>query len=233
VRGDGHVEPRLVLCAGIPRSGSTWLYNAARLACAAEPGGAHAAWVDDYDASAPDAWHVVKLHDPHATLETRATVVLTSRRDLRDIAASARRRAWFDDEAQILAFLDRVVAQHAHWAPRAALDLDYRWIERDAPRAAAAVLAALGLVGVDAVDERATRLAARIEAANAPERGAAGYDPVTLLHPEHRLSGRSGAYAEVLPPSLVSAIEERFGAWLSRHGEDAPGAETAESPAHG
>jgi len=55
-----------VLCAGIPRSGSTWLYNAARLllAHAAGPARVYGAWVEQYDPSHPEPWHVVKAHEP-------------------------------------------------------------------------------------------------------------------------------------------------------------------------
>ena len=54
------MEPQLILSAGIPRSGSTWLYNAARLLLSA--GGQdslEAAWIEDYDRESPAALHLV------------------------------------------------------------------------------------------------------------------------------------------------------------------------------
>lgn len=207
---------RLVLCAGIPRSGSTWLYNAARLGCLIAGGGdVHAAWIDDYDPTSPAIWHVVKVHDPAPELESRADVVLTSRRDLRDIAASVVRRGWAEDDAGLIALLGRIIAQHDHWSRKAALEVVYADIQTAPVKTAGAVLAAIGL---EPHERNARAIVARIEAAVDPSAADAGYDPLTLLHPGHRAGGGRGDYAEVLEPALIERIEGRYGDWLERHG---------------
>jgi len=210
------MSTRLILCAGIPRSGSTWLYNAARLGCTLVGNGdVHAAWIDDYDAASPAAWHVVKVHDAAPDLEQRAHAVLTSRRDLRDIAASAARRGWVDGDAGMLDLLGRVVAQHDHWSRTAALEVVYADIETAPVRTAAAVLDAIGL---DPDERHARAIVEGIEATGDPAAGEAGYDPLTLLHPGHRASGGGGDYAVTLEPAMIERIEMHYGDWLDRHG---------------
>ncbi len=120
------MTPRLILSAGISRSGSTWLYNAARLLLSHDGAAKVAgAWIEDYDADDPAPVHLVKLHDPDAMLAEKADLVLTGRRDLRDIAASIQRMKWVDSEEALLAFLDAVVAQHDFWSPRAQYEMVY------------------------------------------------------------------------------------------------------------
>jgi hypothetical protein len=100
----------LVVCNGMPRSGSTYQYNVARLVVAAtELGVAHSylepgftdmrgdgwppevfrGWIDD------DAYHVVKMHEPHPTavgaISDGRVRVLYIHRDIRDVAASVKR----------------------------------------------------------------------------------------------------------------------------------------------
>ena len=87
-------DASLILCAGIPRSGSTWLYNAARMLASHPARGDHpvyGAWIEHYDPSNPARVHVVKVHEPDEKLAWRASAVLTSRRDLRTL-----RRLWID-----------------------------------------------------------------------------------------------------------------------------------------
>ena len=100
----------LVVCHGMPRSGSTYQYNLARMVVqAAQLGVAHSyldpgfsdmpgdgwpaevfqEWVDD------DAYHVVKMHEAHAVavdaLPSGAVRLLYIHRDIRDVAASVKR----------------------------------------------------------------------------------------------------------------------------------------------
>jgi hypothetical protein len=199
---------RLVLCAGIPRSGSTWLFNAARLLLERR-GPVTSGWIEDVGRSPdPDATTLIKLHGFDERLATRADVVLTSRRDLVEIAASAVRLGWISDRGAA-DFIDGVVAQHAAWAAYASYELAYERLRGGAAGVVGEVGAALG-VEVDPRD--AAEIGERIDRFSYT--GASGtYDPVTLLHPRHTAP---------VPYRLSSETERashiRFRDWLAAHG---------------
>ena len=84
----------IYVCAGMYRSGSTWLHNAVRLilARAGAPGLA-AGWIANKDFLLTHETSVVKVHAFEEDLAGReGAIVLTSHRDLRDIMASLQRK---------------------------------------------------------------------------------------------------------------------------------------------
>lgn len=208
----------IVLAAGIPRSGSTWLYNVARLLLASRFGSAYACWIDDLDETALAAADaaVVKLHEPCDALADRATVVMTTHRDLRDIAVSLRslNGAEFDD-AQMIASAAHARALHDHWSSRAKLDLAYRDIATSPASQVRRVGEALGLMVdeddareiVDAVDELPSPTDRRLK-----------HDPTSLLHVNHRTDGRPGRWRGELSDETAEAITSAGIDWLRRRG---------------
>ena len=212
--GNSTGAPNLILCAGIPRSGSTWVYNATRLLFEAAGYITYGCWISEYDPSQSSAIHVVKIHERNDELANKASAIFTSHRDLRDIAGSAWARKWVTDEPSTMQFVENAVVLHTYWLERGAHDLSYAEIS-DAPLETIKRIAfRLGLVsGVDPS-------AVHDQLVNLPEFSSETrqYDPVTLLHRRHRLmGGRSGYFGEVLPPRIVSAIETRFGPWLRKY----------------
>ena len=208
----------LILCAGVPRSGSTWLYNAARLLLALPPlasESVYGSWVEHYDASNPAAMHVVKVHEPDEALAWRAKIALTSRRDLRDIAASAWKRGWIADEASTLTFLDSVVRQHAFWQRRCGLEMVYERMRQDELGELRLVAAALGLApGEDAL----RTVAQRIETLGHDDASDQPFDASNLMHKRHIMDGRVGYHAEALSADLLKTIHARYAGWLATHG---------------
>lgn len=207
----------LVLCAGIPRSGSTWLYNAVRLLLtqSAGEGNVYGAWIEQYDPASAAMWHVVKVHEPNESLLWRAKTALTSRRDLRDIAASAWKRGWINDEPSALTFLEDVVRQHTFWKDRCGYEMVYESMLRD-PTVELRRIA--NIVDVRVTDEDIAETSDQINALGFDESNAAPFDPATLLHKRHVADGRVGYHAETLPAALLEKISERHGAWLSNNG---------------
>lgn len=202
-----------MVCAGIPRSGSTWLYNAVRLLLQREhgEGSVYGTWVDRYDAANPARWHVVKIHDANDPLAWRAKCVLTSRRDLRDIAASAWKRGWVGDSATTLALLDSVIAQHAFWKPRSAHEMAYEVMRRD-PRAELSSIAAV--LGLQSSDEQLDATLHAIESLDHDDASADDFDSSNLMHKRHIMDGRVGYHAQTLPADLLAAINQRYVDWL-------------------
>ena len=206
--------PALVVCAGLPRSGSTWLYNAARLILERSGDGAVlGAWIDDLDPASDDARAarhiVVKTHAHDPDLAARADAVLMSHRDLPEIAASMRRVGFVDRDEEALDAIDAALAHAEAWERDARVRIGYDEIV-SRPRAAVALIARA--LGVDLAEDDAASIARDIPR-EAPG-GADAYDPVTLLHPNHT----GGAPAPRISARCADALTTRHHAWRRRHG---------------
>ncbi len=206
------VRRLVVVCAGMPRSGSTWLYNVVRhlQAAAGEP--AYGAWIDDYDAADTSAVHIVKVHSFRPDLATGANVVLTSRRDLRDIAASLLGRNWATP-ANLIEKLAKMVDDHRRWLERSSFEVIYERMIAAREAEIAMLAEALGLRA-----DRAAVGEVHRQVAGLSHRGDGLYHPDNLLHRNHILDGRSGYHREVVAAELVDQIDARFGPWLVRYG---------------
>jgi len=208
----------IYVCAGMYRSGSTWLYNAVRLILrhVGTPGLA-AGVIGERERLLAHANTVIKVHAFDADLASRKSIALTSHRDLRDIAASLVRKFGTNSP---LASLRENVDHHARWARVAAYDLRYEDLLTDKPgqverlagalRIPAAALAALDY-GAIAQEVEAEQFDER---RSTPER----YDAVNLLHEGHVTDGRHGSWEGTLPAALVRAIEREFRPWLAARG---------------
>ena len=180
--------PTVIVCAGLPRSGSTWLYNAARLTLEhVGLGPVYGAWVDDYDPAgdrgAAARAHLVKVHDFATDLAGRAEVVIASVRDLPAIAASMRRMGFVKSDDELEQGIAGAIDAFEAWAGVAGYVMRYETMTADRP---AEVI-----------------------------RLAAAYDPVSLLHPRH-VSTPDDAQASVAP-DVIEAINARFADWRARH----------------
>lgn len=207
---------RLIVAAGMIRSGSTWLYNIARVRHQAAGARVYGTWVADFDSrSARQAdCVVVKVHEADPALADRADRVLTAHRDLRAVLRSAADMGWPAAPEAALRMLSRATEAHTFWAERADIDLKYEDLMIDPGKAAGAVSRALGFL--DDGGEPA-RVAGAVAALNEPASGHS-YDPVTLLHLRHRSRAAVGDRNGVLAAALVREVERTYGDWFRRHG---------------
>ena len=217
--------PEYVIAAGAYRSGSTWLYNAARLALRKAGHSVYGRFYDGtYEPEDPARFHVVKVHRFDEEVLEVADIVLTSIRDPRDIAASAVRRGLIGvDTDEVEAFVaEAVLAGYARWRPHAALVLRYEELRAGAGRDyLARLLEILAPYGADRVD--VDDLLRELDAL----RPTTAYDRETLLWPNHVTDGRVHGYRDTLPAAAIRRIEDRFGDWM-----DANGYGVGRSPKH-
>jgi hypothetical protein len=214
---DARNAPQILLCAGFPRSGSTWLFNGMRLALEQAGVPHYAAWIVDYDAADPAPVHVVKVHDVDPLL-ARASGVFVSSRDLRDVIASLRLNDWIaDDPAAVVDYRHLRLHHHGQYERRASHRVVYEQVRADKPGHLATLLAVLGVPG------DAGRLHRAIEALTVAEVSDDGrYDRKNLLLQNHIRNGGAGYYRDVLSPRTIAAIERHFGGWLCDHGYQVP-----------
>lgn len=204
---------RVVLVAGMIRSGSTWLYNTVRMVCAIGAS-TQGCWIDDFDPSSlsMEKWLVVKAHIPDPRIAQRSDFIITCHRDLRDVAASALDMGWSASKAEVLELVASARSCDEFWSPMANLSIGYGDIAGQPAYAVAHIAESLSVeISPDEIRDIVTKVS---QLKQPVDTGA--YDKVTLLHSAHRFDGRSGRWRNTLDPTLASAIGTEHCDWLSR-----------------
>ena len=212
--------PKIILSAGAFRSGSTWLYNAIRLVLMASGAKVSAGWIEDVKLDAPsdDDYLIIKVHEPHEQLRQRAWRILTSHRDLRDVARSASDFLRVKDGEALVGYAELAMTQHLFWAQHAHYDLRYESMKDDPEQVLHEIAAQLG---VDLPPEEIAKI--RNALAEMPEpRDADKYDATSLLHPEHCFGGEVGGWVDRLAPEASGRITAKFLSWMVRYGYVGP-----------
>lgn len=199
----------LVLANGMMRSGSTWLYNAARLILGASVDLTCGLAVDvtDYTGTV-----LLKTHEVGRELLARADVVLYSYRDIRDVLAS---RFRFMGTVPTMGAADRLIAECDTIEPIADYAMRYESMILD-PLTEVELIAGAVDARVDAsavVSELDELRRCPVETDNGKP-----YDALTLYHPGHVTDGRHMSFAGQLPSEFVGNIQHRHAGWLERHG---------------
>lgn len=233
----------LVVCCGMPRSGSTLQYQiVCELIERAGLGHRPATWpspIEPAMASGPRPIHVAKVHDPDprlATLDPRFTRHVYVYRDVRDAIAShlqKHRAAGRPDipPEELGALVRRtMLAPFDHFAaiPGILVSRYERMIE-DVPGEVRRIGAYLGVPAEGAAAEGIAAglgLAAQRRYLDARDwRPGEVWDGRTLLHRHHISDGRVGKFREVLSAEQLREVERVAGAWLRRAGYHAAGAQ--------
>ena len=172
-----------VIAAGLRRTGSTWLYNVARLGYAKNPTAAGFGPVKHF----PEHYEVIKSHAfcesyrPHL----KSCTVLMSVRDPRDIAASAIRHGEIPD---IDFFLKKEYHNYLQWRPYVNLEIRYEDIAEHPIQTIENILNILGS------KKDPIQVATEVKNLPFPEY----HDPLTELWHNHVTNGKPGSYRETL-----------------------------------
>jgi hypothetical protein len=201
---------RVVLTAGMPRSGSTAVFNIARLLLERQGDPLTSGWIEDVTEPVQPTV-LLKVHDWHLDLAHRAEVVLISHRDLRAVARSLAGMGWLWPEGSALDHLDSLVRTQAQWSTVSSLDLRYETMIQDWPTTAAQIASAIQIDLPRAELETIARQVATMPTEVPADRK---YNPVTLLHRGHRREDR-GDYDFLL---IEAEIHRRFSDWQEAHG---------------
>jgi len=214
-------KTKIILSAGICRSGSTWLFNAARLLLEKSHKSVRCVWVADLSfwemlvADAPEVL-LIKLHHYDPDMTKSADKILYSIRDIRDVAASMH-RFWGDmDWEDIMA----VIKYHTNnIEPRYREVVDFTMRSEDMLSMPEKVLMELaGCLGVrefnrdDILDELNNMSYFSSDKVNEL------YNYDNMLHKGHRTDGRRGGWRDALPQRYARFIEEEFSEWFRENG---------------
>jgi hypothetical protein len=207
-----------VICAGLIRSGSTWLYNVLReILILQYPEQVYACWIGDYEPLDTREIHLIKTHSYYQKIAVKADLVFTSRRDLRDIAASMVIRNWSDqdDIQHLIDSLKQHVNSYTLWRQYSAHETVYEYMIHNK---LTEIINIAQILGLDCNSHLASSISSKVESLSY-EHGdqLIPYDKVNLLHPNHRKDGRVGYFIEVLQPKLISEISLQFHDWLKTY----------------
>ncbi len=204
---------RVILAAGTSRSGSTWVFNVARLILRNQDPTLKAAWISDY-VPGSETSALLKIHDPDAQWSERAEKILTCHRDLRDIIVSLHDIGWVnkEDKAAVLANAKAAREAHEYWSARSDINLSYDEIINHPQTSARRIARACGIF----IDQNTTaQIVCKVDDLID---GSTSYNPENLLHPNHRRDGRIGRWIGDLNADTAEAIVAENRDWFVRFG---------------
>jgi hypothetical protein len=205
----------LVIAAGMPRSASTWLYNAAQLVLSADPeiaGDLSVGWIRDWEHLRDTRYRLIKVHDFHPILVDRACFTLYSFRDLRDVLASMKRGL---DREPSLKLADTLIRHYHQWREKADIVVRY---ETMLEAKESTIYALAGLFGISGIEPAAITKQLDSLAFRSKEQKSHTYDKITLYHWNHITDGRHGSWADTLDSTLVKHIEKKYRSWFEANG---------------
>ncbi|MGF1580346.1 MAG: hypothetical protein ACFCD0_13365 [Gemmataceae bacterium] len=200
------LRPTLILTAGMPRSGSTWLYNTVRLlleSSLGHPDRLASGWIHDWPKLPQRETVLLKVHDFDVHLADRSRLILYSYRDIRDALASSVRKF---GTVPTLDLARKWLAQDQTWRNAATFVMRYETMIHARAQVCDQIANALGIPCCP------TNIIEQVQQLNCPSR--TEYDPTTLLHPNHVTDGRHGTWRKWLSESLVKELELEFREWF-------------------
>lgn len=200
----------VVLVWGIPRSGTTLVYNLARFALeSASVPGLVSGWDGDLHKRDIGEFYLIKTHEPPNAVLKAANKTIFTYRDPRDSLVSVQRK-----------FGDTPTLEMARWyvdicqrgIPKADLVLRFETMTSDVGKTARHVIDTLEL------DVDPDSVVASLPPSDTSPGNGEGYDPVTLMHGGHRTGTASGAWRNTLPLELQNDIARELGPAIAKLG---------------
>lgn len=213
-----------IVAAGIPRSGSTRLYNIIRLGMLQffDKDQINAGWINNY--SHQEGKHnIVKVHDYDPKWLEYGKHIFTTKRDVRYIASSAYEHKPYDrftNPNQLVGSMHNVLKTYDLWKEVS----HYEVVYEDFPSKKEIIVKDIfDIIGLP-VD--VTKLLDELsQIGNSKNRF--NEDGESLMHIQHFSPNTHKHYRDRLPPDFAFAIENTFASWLLENGyESADGIRT-------
>lgn len=205
----------LVLAAGMPRSASTWLYNAVRLLITSSPSMSRqfsCGWIGDWRKLPKRRYMLLKIHGYNETLVNQSESIVYSYRDIRDVMASRLRKF---GRAPSIEFADSLIRQYEQWMGVAEIVMRYESMLIDKESIINQLARLLDLQDIDSETllERMRHLSYE-----SPGSKSAVYHSTNLYHKGHITDGRPGSWKGILDVDFVKQVEERHLKWFEQCG---------------
>jgi hypothetical protein len=202
----------LILIASMPRSGSTWVFNCVREIYKSQKLKFYSCWIEDYEPSNSSPIHIVKVHNPEHRLSSQADIIISTRRDIRNVCVSLIRMEWIaNTDLDILnqcSFL--VNSLQPFWNSKSKLEIEYEDI---LSKNEAVVKDVYNTLGIKTETKKIEKIAKYLETLSAP---VLKYDRETQLHPNHRAVIKTH-HQDIIPTNLARIINEKYLDWLEKY----------------
>ena len=207
--------PKKILCAGMHRSGSTWLFNAIRLIYICNNDSVYSYFFSEYDPKEGQnaSIHVAKTHQFNDVLTTRDyDYIFTTCRDLRDLAASAVRKGMIDNRTRpIIKFLRKVLSEeYDAWSCYSDMEIVYEEMMENDIEIIKKIAQFLN------IDVDPASVSRAVNSLPFPKKGE-DYFRDTQLHYQHITSSTPDSYKLTLSKRTIRIIETKFSTWLFNH----------------
>lgn len=205
----------LILSAGMPRSGSTWMYNALRLLILHSDKGYDdfsCGWIGDLDDIQVKRKMLIKIHQYSEEIVEKSQMIFYSYRDIRDAMASAFRKFNLTPTIELA---DYLVNQHKKWTAVANHTMKYEAMMANQELELIRIAKHLGISDADGHN-----IKKEIDQLNYGSDGKKNerYHNTNLLHKDHITNGKHGTWAGIIDPELIKRIEEKHRAWFEQYG---------------
>lgn len=203
-----------IVIAGMRHAGSTALFNAVKIALEMKQIRFVSFYSEGKDKEAldsPDApLLLIKTHEFRDDIVDRANLVITTRRDLRDSVASAKRRDFpiLQKFGSAVEYAKYNRSLHDMWLPHSHCEFVYEAFMQDPEPEIARVLQQLCLDGLDVAE-----ISRRIHNLPTDQYSTTLLSPLHITDPE-----RIHSYRTTLAPDAIAAITRTNRDWLDRYG---------------
>lgn len=197
-----------IICAGIPRSGSTRLYNILRLGLEQNfpLEEINSQWINSFVPG--DHHNILKIHDFKKRWLDWGDFVFTTRRDLRYIAASAvdlMPRGTYKTTGCILQMCKEILDMYETWDEHTDYELVYEDFHNNKEKVVRTIFGILGL-SVDI-----NKLLCDLEMIRNSEKE---FNNTTLMHFKHISENTNKHYSKRLTQEQYEAINSTYRDWL-------------------
>lgn len=202
---------KLILSAGMPRSGSTWLYNAMRILLRSTGIDLGAGWIQDFNTFKDHDFVLMKIHNYEPVVVPKASFVAYSYRDLRDSLASMKRKFKVEPNIKLA---DEFIADDIKWRENASFVMKYEDFLKDPEKVVSELALAMQIPCEDP-----GALCKEINTLDYKSSGDRNsiYNKENLLHEGHITAGDHGSWKRDLDIELVKEVEEKYSEWFNKN----------------
>jgi hypothetical protein len=193
-----------IISAGPKWSGDVWLFNCIRTICNLA-GTVCSGGLGKLETNPNTDYTVLKGQGKDEV--NPGYLIFTSRRDLRDVVASALKYGHTNVD-NALNFADRIYEEDVYWVKQSSFIARFEDMIR---KRTVVIENIVRVLGVRADANEVSEILGRI---SVPKDN---IDPITLVPPGHQVDYNIGHYKNILPRDVIVELEDRFREWIQRY----------------
>ncbi len=205
------IKNRLVVSSGMPRSGSTLLFNIIREILATKYDGKEVSscWITDIKYQKYSKVYLIKTHYVGRFLKMFGNEIFYTYRDIRTAAVSRNKR--FNEEINMNMF-DEYIKQYEYSKKIGALCIRYEDFIENKPTWIAKIAEKLSIdIDIQTITEK-------VESIKPPKKKSGGHEKSTLLHAGHITGSNENDWLEYIGEDLMKQLVTKYEWWFKECG---------------